>query len=106
MGSDGLGELVDAVEESIVPHVAVMLDIDDDAWSLVILGQEDAINEELETFQSFLPATNQARRVICPDLKNQVPLLFQFLDFHKETKVSEDGIQNFSWALGHRSEVG
>jgi hypothetical protein len=38
MGSDGLGELVDAVEESIVPHITVMLDIDDDAWSFVIMG--------------------------------------------------------------------
>jgi hypothetical protein len=100
---DGFGELSDPIEKSIIAHVAVMFDIDDDSRSLGIVGQEDAVHKKLEALQSSFPTTNQTRRIIRSDLEDDVTILFRFLDFNNEIEVSEEGVEDFLGGLVHRS---
>lgn len=80
-----------------------MLHIDNDAWSLVILRDQEAVHEELETLERLLPTPDKTLRFISPDLEDQVPVTKLFLDFHDESEVPENRIQDFFRGLVHCS---
>jgi len=98
-----IGELLDPLEEYAITHRAMMLDIHDDAGRLVVLGKEDAVDQELEALERLIPATNKALRFVGPDLEDQVSVTKLLLDFSNETEVAEEGVQNFAGCLVHGS---
>jgi hypothetical protein len=81
----------------------VVLHIHHDARSLVVLGDEKAVHEELETLKRLLPTPDKTLGFISPDLEDQVPVTKLFLDFHDESEVPENRIQDFFRGLVHCS---
>jgi hypothetical protein len=81
---------VHAVEEGIIAHGAVMLDVDDHSWRSMIHGLKDPIQQELEAIERLVATTDQSLWLIGPDLKDPVTVSLLLLDLHDETKVAED----------------
>ena len=80
-----------------------MLNIHNDTGSRDVLRDENPVDQELEALEGLLPASDKALGLVGPDLENQVSFLKLFLDFHKETEMTEDGLQDFFGCLVHRS---
>ena len=102
---DGVGELLDPLEESCIAHGAVMLYIHNDAWGLVVLGKEDSVHQELEALKSLVPAPDEALWFVSPDLEDEVSFPKLFLDFHEEAEFPENSLQDFFGRQVHGKRV-
>ena len=81
-----------------------MLHIHNDTRRLVVLGDEKSVQQVLEALEGLVTASDEALGLIGPDLENQVAVTKLLLDFHDESEVPENGIQDFFGCLVHCSE--
>jgi hypothetical protein len=86
--ADGVGEVTDALEEGILAHGSVELDVDDYPWGLLLAGEEQAVHEELEALEGFPPRTDKRTRVAGADLQDDAAVTHALLDLREKTKVA------------------
>jgi hypothetical protein len=105
---DGVGQLEEAANKGVIPHRAVMLNVDDDTGRFLVmvtraLRNEDTVGEELKALEDLFPPPDQALRFVGPDLEDEVSVTELLLDLCDKTEESEDGVQNFAGLLVHGS---
>jgi hypothetical protein len=96
-GSDDSCQLADFLDEGVVAHGAVVLDIDDDPRAGWGLRSEDAVDEVLKVFHHLLAAPDESLGFVGEDLEDGNTFVLLQLDGRNEAEIPENGVENFGW---------
>jgi len=91
------------MEEGVITHGAVMLDVDNDALRCMIPSLNDPVQQELKALKSLVTTTDQTLRFFGSHLKNQMTVTFLLFDLCNKTKMTKDPLKDIAGSLIHRS---
>jgi hypothetical protein len=95
------------MKEGVIPHAAVVLDVDDHPGSLPVQGEKDPVDQELEALECFVPPWPiRLAGSLVRDLQDGVAVPFLLLDVRDKAKMTQDGVEDFCRGLVHCSGGG
>ena len=108
-GADAIGCLLGVLDEFILAHGAVVLDVHADAGCVFDVADEDAIDEVLDVLEDFSATADEGVSVFGEDLKRGAFGSLAVFDRDGKSEVSQHGVEDaagvFERCESHGSEV-
>ncbi|MGK0185649.1 MAG: hypothetical protein ACI9R3_001427 [Verrucomicrobiales bacterium] len=92
--SNALSQVANFFQHSILPHGAVVFDIDANTWRFWITHMHEAIHQILQVFQSLPATTDEQIRFFGEHLQPSIGVTLILFHPSDEAKVSQHGIKN------------
>ena len=92
--ADALGQLTNALHDSIFAHGTIMLAINDDLRRVLVFRLQQPVQQKLNRFEHFSVTTDQAPALLGVNLESKIfAFALHLRDFDHETEVTEHGIE-------------